>query len=156
MQVGAISGYNDGGAKTAHYGMHYVDGGSRAHPKVGVLPVACLLSAAHTRRDVQDGGSGGRLRCAPARGGPRGGSATFCAGGSDHGRVCVCLLCPYAWRRRGKQTGVIPYNDGGAAVHYAKLRMQNAGGSVSGGHHKAGVQRSTEGIMPGSSWSEAY
>ena len=51
---------------------------------------------------------------------------------------------------------MIPYNDGGAAVHYAKLRMQNAGGSVSGGHHKAGVQRSTEGIMPGSSWSEAY
>ena len=60
MHVGAISGYNDGGAKTAHYGMHYVDGGSRAHPKVGVLPVACLLSAAHTWRDVQAGGSGGR------------------------------------------------------------------------------------------------
>ena len=27
-------GYNDGGAGRAHYGMHYVDGGSSAHPKV--------------------------------------------------------------------------------------------------------------------------
>jgi len=33
---GAISGYNDGGAKTAHYGMHYVDGGSGVHSSVYV------------------------------------------------------------------------------------------------------------------------
>lgn len=90
VQVGSISGYNDGGAKTAHYGMHYVDGGSGAH------------SGAHPK------------------------------------------------------TGVIPYNDGGAAAHYAKLRTQNAGGGGGGGQRKAGVQRTTEGIMPGSSWSEAY
>jgi len=52
---------------------------------------------------------------------------------------------------------VIPYNDGGAAAHYAKLRTQNAGGGGGGGgQRKAGVQRTTEGIMPGSSWSEAY
>ena len=53
------------------------------------------------------------------------------------------------------KTGVIPYNDGGATAHYAKLRMMNSGGGSSkssGG----GVVRSTEGIMPGSSWSEAY
>ena len=79
-------GYNDGGAGRAHYGMHYVDGGSSAHPK----------------------------------------------------------------------TGVIPYNDGGAAAHYARLRMmQNGHGHTTGAPVK-GPQRGTEGIMPGSSWSEAY
>jgi hypothetical protein len=151
VQVGAISGYNDGGAKTAHYGMHYVDGGSRAHPKVGILPVSCLLSAADTRRGVLAGAAA--APAAPASP-PHGGCATFCAPSSDHGRVCVRVSMHGGGG--AKQTGVIPYNDGGAAVHYAKLRMQNAGGSISGGHHKAGGQRSTEGIMPGSSWSEAY
>merc|ERR1712216_905788 len=58
-------------------------------------------------------------------------------------------------KRDGVATGTSGYNDGGAAAHYAKLRMMNSGGGSSkssGG----GVVRSTEGIMPGSSWSEAY
>ena len=71
-----------------------------------------------------------------------------------HVSVRLAWLCMHV---AGNQTGVIPYNDGGAAAHYAKLRTQNAGGGGGGGgQRKAGVQRTTEGIMPGSSWSEAY
>jgi len=60
------------------------------------------------------------------------------------------------------QNGVMPYNDGGAAKHYANLRAMQSGGGASAHHNSstysglAEAQRGTEGIMPGSSWAQRY
>ncbi|EKX52434.1 hypothetical protein GUITHDRAFT_150550 [Guillardia theta CCMP2712] len=55
--------------------------------------------------------------------------------------------------RAHNSTGILPYNDGGAAAHYAKLR---AGGSGQHAVSAPNAMRGTEVYMKGSSWSQHY
>ena len=87
MQVGSISGYNDGGAKTAHYGMHYVDGGSGAHS--GAHPKVCAQRCRFRR--VLPLGSVGFCRLL-SPGLPAATSRGMCAGRCPLSGVAVALL----------------------------------------------------------------